>query len=421
MRFTISPSAVVLLLCALPTLAQENDSLNVTKLAEVTGPWQNLLSITVVGEYAYIGAAYDGLRIFDISDSTAPVEIGFYDTNDQVTDVAVKDTLAFLAEGFGGLHVIDISDPTAPTEIGSYMGGSSFRSLTIRGDYGYAADYWNGLRIFDLSDPTLPDSIGALDTLEYPHNVALWGDYACVSYEAHGIQIVDISNPTSPAGIGFFETTNFTPCVETSGIYAYVANADSGVRVVDLSDPDTPAEAAHYLSTGNVLHLAISGNFAYLANMEHGLRVVDVSDPEAIAETGFYDLDNSSTLDVVVQRGLAFTVEGNRFAIYDCSAATPSVVRPPQAPVITTFALQPAYPNPFNPATTIAYDLSRTGFVRLAVYNLMGQKVATLVNGVVPAGQHTLSFDGSSLPSGTYITRLNAGDFQASQKIVLIK
>lgn len=85
------------------------------------------------------------------------------------------------------------------------------------------------------------------------------------------------------------------------------------------------------------------------------------------------------------------------------------------------YALYPNYPNPFNPSTRIAYDLARTSNVTLTAFDLLGRKVATLANGVQVAGSHTATFNGADLPSGIYFYRLQAGDFVAARKMVLLK
>ena len=97
---------------------------------------------------------------------------------------------------------------------------------------------------------------------------------------------------------------------------------------------------------------------------------------------------------------------------------TPVIEHPP---VATQFQLSQNYPNPFNPTTTINYNLPKRTNVTLTVYNVLGQMVATLVNGEQTAGEHRATFDGSRFASGTYFYVLQAGSFRSVQKMLLIK
>ena len=85
------------------------------------------------------------------------------------------------------------------------------------------------------------------------------------------------------------------------------------------------------------------------------------------------------------------------------------------------FALHQNYPNPFNPSTSIRFDLAEASHVRLSVYDVSGREIATLVNNELPANSYNVSFDAASLPSGTYFYRLEAGDFTALRKMLLLK
>ena len=85
------------------------------------------------------------------------------------------------------------------------------------------------------------------------------------------------------------------------------------------------------------------------------------------------------------------------------------------------FILHPPYPNPFNPATTINYQLPAAGHVNLSVYDINGRIVAELVNGWRQNGTHDVIFDASELASGVYFYRMSVGASDAVQKMVLLK
>ncbi len=98
-----------------------------------------------------------------------------------------------------------------------------------------------------------------------------------------------------------------------------------------------------------------------------------------------------------------------------------SFVEQPFVTVLKDFSLSQNYPNPFNPSTMINYHLPMNSFVSLKVFDLVGREVATLVNENLPVGAHEAKFNASSLSSGMYFYTLQAGNYRAAKKMVLVK
>jgi hypothetical protein len=85
------------------------------------------------------------------------------------------------------------------------------------------------------------------------------------------------------------------------------------------------------------------------------------------------------------------------------------------------FELSQNYPNPFNPSTKIQYSMLEASNVKIAIYNILGQRVAVLVDGFRNTGTYEVTWDASNLPTGIYIYRLQAGSVEVSKKMTLLK
>ena len=100
---------------------------------------------------------------------------------------------------------------------------------------------------------------------------------------------------------------------------------------------------------------------------------------------------------------------------YGSEVASSSVLIPKE------FALSPAYPNPFNPTTTLSFALPLDSEVFVTIYNLQGREVATLVSTTMEAGYHTVTWDANSFSSGIYFVHMIAGEYMNTQKLMLVK
>ena len=130
--------------------------------------------------------------------------------------------------------------------------------------------------------------------------------------------------------------------------------------------------------------------------------VTEVADQCYVISGSCYNVSNQSD-------GLLIKTES---AIID---AAPGVTLHPSSFVLS------AFPNPFNPATTLSFSLPKAGAVKLTVFDVTGREVETLVNGTMSAREHHVNFDGALLPSGLYLARLEIASRSLTQKLVLLK
>jgi glycosidase len=141
----------------------------------------------------------------------------------------------------------------------------------------------------------------------------------------------------------------------------------------------------------------------------------------------WYDYFTGQEIEVTSTSTTIPMVPG-QFNIYTTQAlTTPDIIRATSSfdghdgQLPTQVMLHSNFPNPFNPTTSIRYDLPATMAVTMTVYDVLGRQVAILVNGEMPAGSHTVQFDASRLGSGTYLVRLQAGDMMQTRKMMLVK
>jgi hypothetical protein len=132
-----------------------------------------------------------------------------------------------------------------------------------------------------------------------------------------------------------------------------------------------------------------------------------------------FTLNNMGTAYVQIQvgtfRNLAYRDTLDFIATTDPSVSVDEEINP------NGYSLAQNYPNPFNPSTKIEYRVKEAGFVSLEVYNILGVKVATLINEYVPAGNYITDFVASDLASGVYIYKLSVNNFTHTKKMILEK
>ncbi|RPH93674.1 T9SS C-terminal target domain-containing protein [candidate division KSB1 bacterium] len=199
--------------------------------------------------------------------------------------------------------------------------------------------------------------------------------------------------------------------------------ADPGT-INEVFDIQLPVELASFTAIGANGKVSLNwetaseSNNDYFEIVRNGTPVANVRGAGSSATTIRYSWTDESVQNGTTYSYTLVAVDGNNVR---SELRTVEATPMDMANVVTEYALHQNYPNPFNPTTTIAYDIVETGFVSLKIFNLMGQAVATLVNDQVSAGHHFVTFDAASLPSGLYICKMEAGEFSAQSKMMLMK
>ena len=114
-----------------------------------------------------------------------------------------------------------------------------------------------------------------------------------------------------------------------------------------------------------------------------------------------------------------FFIGKYNFSYMDFVLLATSVDEENESPL--TFELQQNFPNPFNPVTEIKYSIPQTSNVKLKVFDIVGNEVATLVDEIKSSGKYSVKFDANNLTSGVYIYRIQTDYFTSSKKLILLK
>ncbi len=226
-----------------------------------------------------------------------------------------------------------------------------------------------------------------------------------------------------------------------TGMSAYNVFVNSGGSC--LGDPDNAVNAYNFLrgkdGCGNTLINWVTGNptqYKYSGN--------------AVTLTGWYDSTSDDKRQVlscgpismasgseqffvtgtVLGRGssnnqsvgamLTASDDANNF-YKNSFGGTPIGITQTSTEVPVRFSLEQNYPNPFNPITKLKFQMSKSGFAKLVIFDVTGKEIATLVNEEMNPGTYELSWDGSNYPSGIYFYELTSEGFTQTKKMALIK
>lgn len=385
----------------------------------------------------------------------------------------------------GGMHILDLSNPTNPVETDYYTSSGYIHDVFVLNDTAYASseDTYDLIDLSNKSNPELINQSAALPGI-YAHSGWLTEDrryfIACEEFDQRDITVWDLQSRTWNLVVPSFQTASNTPVhnVFVKGNFAHVSYYKDGYVVLDISDPTNPSIAGYYdtyLSTTGT-YRGVWGCYPYFpsgavicSDMQTGLYVFDFLGDGTIpvelasfsaqvtlsgvnlkwataSEVNNYGfeierrLKNESTWKVVgLVPGSGTTTEAKKYSYSDNSLTQAGIyyyrlkqidndgsfsysdeievdfIQPDD------FVLNQNYPNPFNPSTIIEFSIGQASFVKLEVYNALGEKVADLLNENKEKGSYQINFDAVNLPSGIYIAKLEAENKVQTIKMSLLK
>ncbi len=331
------------------------------------------------------------------------------------SDEGVKDTC-----NGAGLHIVDIRDPGNPTYAGCFADHNT----------GYAGSGY---------------SHDAQCVIYRGPDANYQGREICIGSNENHISIADVTDKENPVPVGIATYPNAGYAHQgwlTSDQEYFIMNdeldeanpdiANTRMIIWDLQDLEDPVyhSAFYFSSTGADHNLYVHGDYVFAANYTEGLRIVDISDINQPREIAFFDThpERSTGLDGAWSSyrfpGSGTTIVGSHphgLMILDPRSVTVATHIETSVTIPEAFSLSPAYPNPFNPVTSAILSLPEQAEVRADVLDLLGRSVEVLEDGVLSAGEHTLTFDASQLPSGTYYIRVQTDGYLTGTRAILVK
>ena len=309
------------------------------------------------------------------------------------------------------------------------------------------------------------------------------GDTLLMSTLGSGIIVADFSIPSNPAIINTLSSSGMVLDIDTNGNSVVKKGWDSNAQIWNFSDWESPRLLSTYSGftpwcfwenppgPGGMTYVcndvgpysaSVEGNLVAAITLTDGLTILDISDP---INPSMLSRVHSNCSRVELRNSIAFVVRSSTIDIYDLSTPTNPLltnsidcraaiadfifveeflavstsagvlvfhqdqatdVTSPDSRLPQAFTLSQNFPNPFNANTVIDYSVDRHSQILIEVFNILGQKVRTLVNSSMPPGRYRVEWDGNdqsgnTVSSGVYLYRIKSNESEQTRKMLLLK
>ncbi|MBI5804416.1 T9SS type A sorting domain-containing protein [candidate division TA06 bacterium] len=260
-----------------------NDSFPDFDWADVPTAIQYQLQVARGTRWGYVANYYDGLKIFNLSDTANCFQSGPVVTGSYVNNIFLSETLA-VTSSYSEVRLFNVADPRNPFLLKT-ISVSNYCAV-VKDSFLYIGDGNYGMWIYSIADPANPVLAARFDTTSRVRDLAISGNIAYLVGDA-ALKSVNITDPRNPTLLGSLAVSGDDMAL--SGNYCYLTNGGS-LTVVDVSNPASPVQVG-FMNTGpgSYQQLAVKGNFAYIGAGYDGVRVVNISNPAGPFQVALYD------------------------------------------------------------------------------------------------------------------------------------
>lgn len=386
-----------------------------------------LLQAVPIGERLYIRDVSGKIQIIDISDTQQPQRLGRFAVQGNPVTFAVADSIAYVATADSGLRIYDMTEHAAVINIGSALDSQEVTDVALSGSLLYIASPDSGLLVFDVIDPSLPQKVASGAAGEDIEYIKIHDQYA-FAYRDQGMIIFDISDSSQFVEISRIDSSFVIDKVAVADNICYQMThigPDFSLRAWDVSDTANPQQVSIRDVQEESSPLAVYGTYVYFHERPQGIRIFDYSNPANPVEVGAFS-NGGFRKDIAVQGDLVFAINlRNGFDIILHDKIT-GVDEPRDPQVAQSMQLRQNYPNPFNGRTQIEFLLQNQSVIQLVIFDVLGREVKTLFDGRHPEGSFRQAWDGTDnagrpVASGVYLYRLTSGERSISRKLLLLQ
>lgn len=358
------------------------------------------------------------LDVIDYTDPAHAAYSGSWGCDDPMAAAARGEDLVI---GYGGgVRLLRLAANGSLTDRGMLWPDYELESLLWDGDLLWLGSVPADLSLYDMTDPTAPVLVYEERFLGRPRNLARMGDYLIIGAFLGGLFVLDVSTPAAPVLVAHLENV-VAEFMTVWGDHVYIASRFfANVEVISLADPAMPVVVDTLPLTTIPQAILVHDHRLWVAarNRQEVFQLIGgLPEETSLNQGGSASAGDFELAGELVVLSSDYTVI-LRPPCLDMTSNTPT-------PVARLQGL-PAVPNPFNPQTTIRFEITRRDHTRLSVYDLRGHLVTTLVDEPLSTGIHEVVWrgrdaKGKEMPSGVYLSRLECGGKTWHGRMTLIR